>query len=464
MAEGMLGPLLEQAKPHVEALKVLTGAERQQIPPAVAPVRSEERIPALDTIRGFALLGILLMNICSFGLPDAAYANPAPAGGATGWNLVTWAIMGVLADGKMRAIFSLTFGAGVYLLIDRLSRNGAAEGAADIHYRRMLWLMLFGMMHAYLIWDGDILFYYAVLGLVLYPLRKLSPRALLTAAGFLLIAMSGGAAFMHRHLMDEQREYVQIRADEKAGIKLTAAQADAKKDWEEIVARQAPSAEDLKTETDAHRGGYFKLLVFRAKEVYRLHSAPLYWPDPWFDMLMMMLIGIAMIKSGVLTGAYSRKFYVWMALVSFAIGMPADTWAVWFITTHHFSIDAYSLILSEYEFGRFTAFGYIALIILALKIGILRGATKTLAYVGQMAFTNYILTSFICTTLFEGYGVGLFGKLERHQLYRIVLLVWLVILIVSPFWLRRFRFGPLEWVWRSLTYWKRQPFRFGPER
>jgi uncharacterized protein len=367
--------------------------------------------------------------------------------------------MEVLADGKMRAIFSLTFGAGVYLLIDRLSRKGAAENAADIHYRRMLWLMLFGMLHAYLIWDGDILFYYAVLGLVLYPLRRLSPRALLLAASFVLIVMSVGAAFLHGHLIDEQREYVQIRADERAGIKLTTAQADTKKEWEEIAARQAPSTEELKTETDAHLGGYFKLLVFRAKEVYRLHSAPLYWPDPWFDMLMMMLIGIAMIKTGVLTGAYPKEFYVWMALVSFAIGIPADTWAVWYTTKHHFSGDAFSLILSEYEFGRFTAFGYIALIILALKLGILRGATRTLAYVGQMAFSNYILTSLICTTLFEGYGFGLFGKLERYQLYGIVLLVWLLILIVSPFWLRRFRFGPLEWVWRSLTYWKRQPFR-----
>jgi len=446
-------------EPHAEAPEGTIGAERPQIPPAIAPVRSEERIPAVDTIRGFALLGILLMNICSFGLPDAAYANPAPAGGATGWNLVTWWIMEVLADGKMRAIFSLTFGAGVYLLIDRLSRKGAAENAADIHYRRMLWLMLFGILHAYLIWDGDILFYYAVLGLVLYPLRKLSPRALLIAAGFILIAMCAGAAFEHRHLMDEQREYGEIRADEKAGMTLSAVQQDTKRDWEEIVARQAPSADELKTETDAHLDGYFKLFVFRAKQVYRLHSAPLYWPDPWFDMLMMMLIGIAMIKTGLLTGAYSSRFYVWMALASFAIGMPADIWAVSYISRHQFSIDAFSLILSEYEVGRFTAFGYIALIILALKSGILRGVTRTLAYVGQMAFTNYILTSLICTTLFEGYGFGLYGKLQRHQLYGIVLLVWLVILIVSPFWLRRFRFGPLEWGWRSLTYWKRQPFR-----
>ncbi|MGO9931869.1 MAG: DUF418 domain-containing protein [Steroidobacteraceae bacterium] len=438
---------------------VLAGAEPQQSRPAVAPVRSEERIHALDTIRGFALLGILLMNVCSFGLPDAAYANPAPAGGASGWNLIAWSIMAVLADGKMRAIFSLTFGAGVYLLNERLSRKGAAADAADIHYRRMLWLMLFGMMHAYLIWDGDILFYYAVLGLGLYPLRKLSPRALLITAACLLIAMSGGAVLVRRHLMDEQRQYAQIQADAAAGIKITADQRDAKKDWEEIVARRAPSAEDLKRETDAHQGGYFKLLVFRAQEVYRLHSAPIYWPDPWFDMLMMMLIGIAMIKTGVLTGGYSRKFYVWMALLSFAIGMPADSWAIGFITKHDFSIDSFSATLIEYEFGRFTAFGYIALILLALKSGILRGATRTLAYVGQMAFSNYILTSLICTTLFEGYGFGLFGKLQRYQLYGIVFLVWLVILIVSPYWLRRFRFGPLEWAWRSLTYWKKQPFR-----
>jgi uncharacterized protein len=442
-----------------EAIMAISDIERQSGQSAVEPVRSEERIFALDTIRGFALLGILLLNICSFGLPDAAYNNPLPAGGATGWNLMSWWIMSVLADGKMRAIFSLTFGAGVYLLNDRLSRKGAAADAADIHYRRMLWLLLFGIMHAYLVWDGDILVYYALLGLVLYPLRKLSARALLIAAAVLLLVMSGGAVLIHRLLLDEQREYVQIRADERAGIALTADQQETKRDWEETLARRAPSADELKRETDAHRGSYFTLLNFRAKEVYRLHSVPLYWPDPWFDMLMMMLIGIAMIKKGVLSGSYGSKFYIWMAVLSFAIGIPADAWATWYITTHHFSIESFSLALSEYEFGRFTAFGYIALILLALKSGILRRATRALAYVGQMAFSNYILTSLICTTLFEGYGFGLFGKLERYQLYAIVFFVWLVILTLSSFWLRRFRFGPLEWLWRSLTYWRKQPFR-----
>jgi uncharacterized protein len=425
----------------------------------LAPARPDERISGLDAVRGFALLGILLLNICAFGLPAAAYVNPAPAGGASGANLLVWAVITVLADGKMRAIFSLTFGAGVYLLVDRLSRKGLAADAADIHYRRMLWLMLFGMMHAYLIWSGDILFFYATLGLILYPLRKFSARSLLVLAGIMMLGLTVGPIAYEHHLQDEHREYVQILANQSAGKKLTTEQQDTKKDWEDVVKNFTPSAEDLQTETDAHLGGYFDLLQFRAKEVFQLHSSPMYMPFPWFDMLGMMLIGIAMMKTGVLAGTRSAKFYVRMALVSFVIGVPANCWSVWLTIRDKFTLDALILSNTTYELGRFTAFGYIAVLLLIIKSGLLRGVTRTLASAGQMAFSNYILTSLICTTIFEGYGAGLFGKLQRFDLYAVVMLVWLVILAVSPIWLRHFRFGPLEWVWRSLTYWKRQPFR-----
>jgi len=173
----------------------------------------------------------------------------------------------------------------------------------------------------------------------------------------------------------------------------------------------------------------------------------------------MMLIGTALIKLGVLTGSYSCKFYVWIALVSFAVGLPAHVWMVFWAAKQHFSIESWTFSGVAYEIGRFTAFGYIASLLLVIKSGALRPATKALACVGQMAFSNYILTSIICTTIFDGYGFRLFGKLQRYQLYGIVILVWIVNLIVSPLWLRHFRFGPLEWVWRSLTYWKKQPFR-----
>src|SRR5215510_8565752 len=414
--------------------------------PALAPVRLEERISALDTVRGFALLGILVMNICEFGLPISAYSNPAPAGGSAGWNLFTWAVTEVLADGKMRAIFSLAFGASALLLVERLSRKGAGVDAADIHYRRMLWLLLFGLIHAYLIWGGDILFPYAMMGLLLFPLRKLSPRALLITAGIMMLAMTGDNVRIYVHQKNEQREYAQILADEKAGKKLSTDQQDTKKDWEDTLRDVSPSVDDLKRETDAHRGSYFQLVAFRAKQVLRMHSRPIYLPMPWFDFLAMMLFGMAFLKLGVLTAARSVRFYVWMAVLSFAVGLPAHAWTVWWFWKQRFSIESSNLVGIAYEIGRITAFGYIAVILLFIKLNLWRSATARLAAVGRMAFSNYIFTSVVCSILFDGYS--LFGKLQRYQLYGVVLVVWAVILVVSPIWLRHFRFGPLEWLWR----------------
>jgi uncharacterized protein len=403
---------------NTAASQLSSGAPPQANQLAVAPVLAEERISAIDTIRGFALLGILLMNICSFGLPMAAYNNPAPAGGATGLNLFTWCFITVIGEGKMRAIFSMTFGASVYLLIDRLSRKGAAADAADIHYRRMLWLLLFGMIHAYFIWGGDILFPYAMMGLLLYPLRKTSPKGLLITAGVMVLLIAASGVGYYFHTKTQQRQYEQVLADEKAGKKLTKEQEQTKKDWQETLADLSPSAEDLKKETDAHLGSYFKLFAFRAKSVYRFHSFPIYVPFVWFDMLDMMLIGIALLKSGVLTGKYSTKFYIWMAILSFLIGLPAHTFSVLWAAKQHFSPEALTLTYAFYEPGRFTAFGYVAVLLLVIRSGALRAVTKTLAAAGQMAFSNYILTSLICTTIFEGYGFGLFWEAPAFSTLR----------------------------------------------
>ena len=312
--------------------------------PTLAPVRFEERISALDTVRGFALLGILVMNILGFGLPDAASWNPAAAGGSTGWNLFTWALTEVLADGKMRAIFSLVFGASVLLLVERISRKGTGVDVADIHYRRMLWLLLFGLIHAYLIWFGDILFPYALMGLLLFPLRKLSPRALLIAAGIMMLVMTGDNVRYYFQQKNEQRGYAQILADEKDGKALSWDLQDTKKDWEDTVRDFSPSADDLTKETDAHRGSYSQLLAFRSKQVFHRHSRPIYLPNPWFDFLAMMLFGMAFLKLGVLTAARSVRFYVWMAVLSFAVGLPAHAWTVWWFWKQRFSIESSNLV------------------------------------------------------------------------------------------------------------------------
>jgi uncharacterized protein len=424
-----------------------------------APVTREERIFAIDALRGFALLGILVMNIASFGLPMAAYSFPVVAGGSTGWNLVAWFIVYTLGEGKMRAMFSMMFGASVYLLVERLSRKGMAGEAADIHYRRMLWLLLFGLLHAYLIWSGDILYFYAICGLFLYPLRKLSPKALIISAGVMFLFISGVGVGRYFHIRNLQADYAIVEAEMKAGRKLTPEQEETKKDWTKVYEDAFPPAAELQKTYDAHRGRYWKGMQHRAKEVLRGHSLPLYTPSIYFGMLEMMLIGMALIKMEILNGARSRRFYWWMALIGFGVGWSSHAVTAWIVARQGFSITAQNLAEITYELGRFAVFGYAAVLLLMLKSNLWRGLLSRLAAVGQMAFSNYLLTSIICGIIFEGYGFGLFGKLQRWQLYPIVLGIWTVQLAASPIWLRHFRFGPLEWVWRSLTYRKAQPMR-----
>ena len=161
-----------------------------EAPAAFAPVTNRERIVSIDTLRGVALLGILLMNIVVFGLPENAYDDPTIAGGHTGLNLAFWYANQIFFEGKMRTLFSMLFGAGVVLLTLRAEERGGGLRARGIYYRRTLWLVVFGLLHAYFIWMGDILYYYGVVGLMLFPLRKLRPAALL-AAGALLLMIAG---------------------------------------------------------------------------------------------------------------------------------------------------------------------------------------------------------------------------------------------------------------------------------
>ena len=158
-------------------------------PAPIAPVAREDRIPALDALRGCALLGILLMNIPGFALHPASYGDPTVAGGADGANLWFWIVNHILFDGKMRALFSMLFGAGVLVLTERGEAKG--HSMADIYYRRLFWLLLFGVLHAYLLWWGEILYPYALCGLFLYPFRHVRPSRLLAAAGVSLLVITG---------------------------------------------------------------------------------------------------------------------------------------------------------------------------------------------------------------------------------------------------------------------------------
>jgi uncharacterized protein len=422
--------------------------------PAPRPVTQRERIPTIDVVRGVALMGILLMNIGSFAGPWEMYINPLSVGNHRTWNLVAWTLRWVLFEGKMRAAFSMLFGAGVILLTERAERRGA-RNVADIFLRRNMWLVLFGVLHFYFIWMGDILYWYGLTALLfLYPCRKVRFRNLFIA-GLLVLAMGVGAdIYFAMDGVRSRREAQAALALQNSGKKLTQAQQDAIKKMKDTDDRRKKIHDD---DLKAMRGSYLDALAWHAQWGPRIQATS-YYKFGFPDVLGMMLIGMALYRMGFLTGALSYKIYGWTVAVGFLFSIPINGFEAWGFIRDNFQPDTPWWVL--YQVGRLTgAVANVALVVLIAKAGLFKWLTRRIAAVGQTALSNYLFTSISCTILFNGFGFGLYGKLEYYQLYAIVACVWACNLILSPIWLRHFQFGPMEWVWRSLTYWKRQPMR-----
>ncbi|MBL8238924.1 MAG: DUF418 domain-containing protein [Bryobacterales bacterium] len=418
-----------------------------------APVAAGDRVEALDTVRGFALLGILLMNICNFGMPAAAESNPTVWGGATGADYWLWWVQSVFWSGKMRALFSICFGAGVIYLTERAEARGAS--AAEVYYRRTFWLMAFGMVHAYGLWYGDILYPYALMGLVLYPLRKLGARWL-AGIGVAMVILACGTGW-------EQATETKQARDSFRGIPEHADVAkeveSARSAYQGLLQDWQPSRERIDRELKAYRGDFASALAHRREARSGWDSQPYYSTGNW-DVLAFMLIGMALAKWGALAGAWTGNAYAWVAILGIGIGGAMGVWAANHEASSNFSpvaaMEAYTL----YQPVRLLmGLGYVAAIVGVVRAGRIGWLTGALRAVGRMAFSNYILQTLLCTTLFYGQGFGWYGQLRRHELYYVVAAIWVLQLVVSPIWLRHYRFGPLEWAWRSLTYWQRQPMR-----
>ena len=426
---------------------------------AFEPVSSDARLRTLDVLRGTALLGIALMNIVFSGLPMAAYSNPNVWGGNDPLNLGVLAVQWILFDGKMRALFSMMFGAGIVLFMERALARENSVRAADLLTRRMLWLMLFGALHGWLIWAGDILYAYGLFGLLVVPMRNVSPRKLLITAGVFLVLLSLAVVGFGFRQRSTRNAAMAARAVEAQGRALTKEQQDEKKEWDEAYNQALPSREKLQEEVDNYRKGYGGVMTQRVPVMRQLNFAPVYFPGG-VDIWALMLIGMALFKLGVLQGERSSGFYTRLAIAGYAFGIPLNSMSTWGMFSSNFDIVATTFWNVPYEIGRVAvALGHASVIILLAKGAWMKWLADRLAAVGQMAFSNYISHSIIYALVFYAPGLRLFGQLQRYQLYYIVLGMWLFSLAVSPIWLRHFRFGPLEWSWRSLTYWKRQPMR-----
>ncbi len=423
---------------------------------STGPVNQGERITSLDTLRGFALLGILLMNIVDFGLYREAYNNPTSAGGATGPNLWIWTLLSVLAEGKMRCLFTLVFGASVVLFTSRL--EGRAD-AADLYYRRTLWLLGAGIAHAYLLWHGEVLYYYAVCALVLYPFRKMGASGLLIAAG---LCVAGTITWSLLGGLDKQKEISEGKAalaKQERHETLTDKEKGALQAWEKAAKERNPSAEDLAEDAKAWRGNFISVVKARGEVVFKWHTIALY--HVWnFDIWGMMFLGMGLFKLGILSAERSLRFYSLLALFGYGIGIPLGVYRAHWLIAANFDPVAENYSGAWYDLQRLSVtLGHAAVLLILCQRQRWRWLTGSLGAIGQMALSNYLMQSVICAFIFTGYGFALYGRLERYQLYYVVVAIWVLQLIVSPIWLRHFRFGPCEWCWRALTYWKRPPFR-----
>jgi uncharacterized protein len=421
----------------------------------LAPVRAQERLGSVDVLRGFAVLGILVMNIYAFAMPFPAYANPLKGGGTSVLDLGTWWITHLLFEMKFMTLFSMLFGAGLALMAERAEARGVRFGGT--YYRRLMWLLLIGAVHAYLMWFGDILVWYAICGVILYPLRRWRPHTLIVVGLILLcvmvpIALGFGYVIMPK-MQAAAMEAIEAR---EAGDALSAEQLAAIESWESFD----PGPETLQEEIDVYRNGYLGQVVYRAPLVAMFQTVFLLVFGFW-RIGGLMLIGMGLMKLGVLSARCSTRFYAWGAVIGFVVGLPVTWLGARGMFAHEFEVFYMNQggYFPNYFGSLFLSFAYLSVVMLVVKSTVLSGLTRQLAAVGRMALSNYLAHTLICTILFYGWGIGLFAYLGRFQQMFVVLGIWILQLTLSPLWLEWFRFGPAEWLWRSLTYWRRQPMR-----
>jgi uncharacterized protein len=423
--------------------------------PAMHPTLNQSRINALDVIRGIALLGILLMNINGMGLPFS-YEDPSILGHTDGLNYGVWFANEMFFEGTMRGLFTILFGAGVILLTERLIKRGAGISTADVYYRRIVWLLLFGLVNSWVfLWNGDILYAYALFGFFLFPFRNLKVRNLLAIAGILIFLGTVWSVYDYHHSKEVKQEADQALALKDSGAELDAADEQAIAAWDELAHKKTP--EEIQENIAGMHGSYAEIIETKSGDIVWMQTWFQYRYGPW-DILSFMFLGMAFFKLRILHGERTVKFYALMALVGYAIGLSVNYYEVQMITQSNFDALKIHEAKQTYDIGRlFVTMGHIGLFMLFIKSGTIAFLQRSLAAVGRMALSNYLMHSIFTSIIFLGFG--LFGQLERYELYYVVFGIWIFQLIVSPIWLRHFQFGPFEWLWRSLTYGKKQAFK-----
>jgi len=431
---------------------------------AVKNYIQKDRIAIIDSMRGFVILGILLVNINWFGMPFQYNMNLNLHNEYSGPNYYVWWIVNGFFEGSQRAIFSMLFGASSILLLSKLEKRSGSLSPADVYYRRLMWLLIFGFVNAFmLLWPGDILYSYALCGFFLFPFRNLKAKHLFIC-GIVLMLLCGVKSTRHFYLLRDLRTKGEIALQlEKNKVALTDEQSMDKKNWQDYA--DINNTETLRKHADKQyvvlHKGYFDILKYY-KVINEAFETVNFYSNDFWDIITFFFIGMAFFKWGILSGERSVKFYWAMTLVGYIIGLCLAYLLIQADIKTRFDDSKLANILHVdfYQEKRlFMAMGHLGIIMLLYKYHIVDGLLRVFANVGRMTLTNYLMQSIICSLIFYGYGFKMFGKLQRYQLYYVVICIWVFQVIFSNIWLQYFRFGPFEWLWRTLTYWKKQPMK-----
>jgi len=389
-------------------------------------------------------MGIFSVNVVGFAMVEAAYFHP-PAWDFEGLaDRLMWFANFVLVDGKMRSLFSMLFGASLLLVAECAEASG--RSAASVHYRRMVVLLLFGLAHFYFLWFGDILTSYALVGMVVFAVWRLNAVALAALAATLYIFAFADSLNQAAWLT---RAVEIVASGNRADPELFEA---AQGTVSFLSPDKAYIAHDLAVHQDF--GAYVREMTGpRRSEPFQTVSA--LWPET----MALMLLGMAAYRSGFLTGSWRRETYRVVAFAGICLGAAFSAVLAIIVWSGGFKLPTTMIALETWSMPAHPvmALAYAALIILLIRD---RGTlTQRFAAVGRAAFSNYLGTSLVATFIFNGWGLGLYDTLSRAEAWLLAPAFWLIMLLWSKPWLDRYRYGPFEWLWRSLSRLELQPMR-----
>lgn len=419
-----------------EQPSILTGKPASVMP----PVPAKERIELVDILRGFAIFGILLVNMAWFNSPVYLFVLDTQWWTGTADRITAWLIR-FFAEGKFYSLFSFLFGLGLTLQMTRIGSRGTRF--APLYRRRLFVLLLIGLAHAFLLSAGDILVAYALLGFLLLLFRNRKPKTLIIWAVICLVipVLFMGLGFVS----------IELGRSISQAASIDAAFAEAAANY------RALTEQSLQVYS---QGTFAEIMTQRMKDLEFMYFGLIFYAP---NIFALFLLGMYIGRRGILQNIPPHfPFIRWILWWGLGLGILGNSV---FVIAREFSNPSVPSLLSFVSTTAIAVgapafcFFYVACVIVLTQHAIWKKRLSPLAAVGRTAVSNYLFQSLVCTTLFYSYGLGLYGKVGPAVGLLLTIAIFVLQVFLSRQWLRRFQFGPVEWLWRSLTYGKRQPMR-----